>query len=266
MKICVISNGFPTKRSANSIFVVKLCEQWADMGHEVSIVTPQSLTNIMIGKSGHTVTTFKYTTPGGNAISIYRPRIISFSNIPLLMELNNWLRRRAIASAVEKIGPQDAYYCHFWNNGYDLYKAIGRQTSPLFVATGESVIRLRDVDEEFHKAVNGVVCVSSKNRDESIRLGLTTKDKCIVLPNAIDTNVFHKMDKQQCRQKLGIDTHLFVVIYVGQFLNRKGYNRLATAIERLDDPEIGVVFLGKAKEGKDPQCRGIIHKGFASQS
>ena len=220
MKICVVSNGFPTKRSANSIFVVKLCEQWADMGHEVSIVTPQSITNIMMGKSGHTVAAFKYTTPGGNTISVYLSRIISFSNIPLLKGMNNWLRRRAIATAVKKIGTQDAYYCHFWSNGYNLYKTIGQQANPLFVATGESVIHLHHVDEGFRQAVSGVVCVSTKNMEESIRLELTSKEKCIVLPNAIDTNFFHKMDKQQCRQELGIDPRLFVVIYVGQSLYR----------------------------------------------
>ena len=265
MKICVVSNGFPTKRSANSIFVVKLCEQWADMGHEVSIVTPQSLTNILMGKSGSTALAFTYATPGGYAISVYRPRIFTFSNIPLLKGLKDRLRRRAIATAVKKIGPQDAYYCHFWNNGYDLYKAVGALARPLIVATGESTIHLRNADKGFHQAVKGVVCVSTKNMEESIRLGLTRKEKCIVLPNAIDTNVFHKMDKQQCRQELGIDPRLFVVIYVGQLIKRKGYDRLAAAIDKLDDQEIGVVFLGKAKEGKEPQCKGIIHRGFASQ-
>ena len=179
--------------------------------------------------------------------------------------LKDRLRRRAIATAVKKIGPQDAYYCHFWNNGYDLYKAVGALARPLIVATGESTIHLRNADKGFHQAVKGVVCVSTKNMEESIRLGLTRKEKCIVLPNAIDTNVFHKMDKQQCRQELGIDPRLFVVIYVGQLIKRKGYDRLAAAIDKLDDQEIGVVFLGKAKEGKEPQCKGIIHRGFASQ-
>ena len=265
MKICVVCSGFPTKRSANSIFVVKLCEQWADQGHEVTIVTPQSLTNILIGKSGHTAKAFTYTTPGGNIINVYRPRIITFSNIPMLKGLKNWLRRRAIATAVKKIGPQDAYYCHFWNNAYDLYKAVGAMAQPLIVATGESVIHLRTADERFRQAVRGVVCVSTKNMEESIRLRLTSKEKCIVLPNAIDTNVFHKMNKQQCRQELGIDPQLFVVVYVGQFLHRKGYDRLAAAIDQLADKEIGVVFLGKAKEGQLPQCQGIIKCDFANQ-
>jgi len=245
--------------------VVKLCEQWVDQGHEVSIVTPQSLTNILMGKSGHTAPAFTYYTTGGKTISVYRPRIVTFSNIPLLKKVKNWLRQRAIAKAVKRIGSQDVYYCHFWNNGYDLYKAVGNMAEPLIVATGESVIHLHTNDERFRQAVSGVVCVSTKNMEESIRLGLTNREKCIVLPNAIDTAVFHQMDKLQCRQELGIDPKLFVVIYVGQFIRRKGYNRLAAAIDKLDDKEIGVVFLGKAKEGQEPHCQGIIKCGFANQ-
>lgn len=266
MKICVLCSGFPTKKSAASIFVVKLCEQWADQGHTVTIVATQSITKTLVRKVGHTPKAFTYTTREGRTINVYRPKTISFSRIPLLKQLAVCMRRKAITNVIKKVGNQDAFYCHFWDNGYSLYKAIGKQVSPLIVASGESVINFRCNDEGFRQTVSGVVCVSTKNMEESINLGLTTREKCIVLPNAIDTTIFHKMDKQQCRRELGIDPKLFVVIYVGQFLHRKGYDRLAAAIDKLDDPQIGVVFLGMAKEGKEPQCRGIIHRGFTSQN
>ena len=266
MKICVLCNGFPTKKSAGSIFVVKLCEQWADQGHTVTIVAPQSITKILVRSVGLSPKTFTHTTREGHTINVYRPQIISFSRMPLLKQLATCMRREALSNVIKKVGEQDVFYCHFWNNGYSLYKAIGKQASPLIVATGESVINFRCNDEGFCQAVSGVVCVSTKNMEESINLGLTTREKCILLPNAIDATVFYKMDKQQCRKELGIAPKQFVVIYVGQFLRRKGYDRLATAIDKLDDPQIGVVFLGKAKEGREPQCRGIIHRGFASQN
>ena len=109
-------------------------------------------------------------------------------------------------------------------------------------------------------------CVSTKNKEESVDAGFTTEEKCIVIPNAADSTVFHKMDKQQCRQKLGIGKDLFVVIYVGQFAQRKGYDRVAAAIDKLDDKDIGVVFLGSAKEGHQPHCRGIIKCGLVAQN
>ena len=91
-------------------------------------------------------------------------------------------------------------------------------------------------------------------------------EKCIVIPNAIDNAVFHKMDKHQCRQELGIDMKKFVVVFVGQFVQRKGYDRVAAAIDQLNDDNIAIVFLGSAKEGRMPQCRGIIKCGLVRQN
>ncbi len=265
MNICVLCNGFPTKKSAGSIFVVKLCEQWADQGHNINIIAPQSITKNLFRNLGFTSSSFSYNTPNGHIINVYRPFIITLGSFSKLKKISNYFRRRAISKVLKRIGHQDVYYGHFWNNGYDLYKAMGKYTSPLFVASGESVIRFKKRDEGFCHAVNGVVCVSTKNMEESINLGLISKNKCIVLPNAIDTNIFHKKDKYQCRQELGIDPNLFVVIYVGQFLHRKGYDRLADAINMLNDKEIGAIFLGKAKENKVPQCKGMIYQGFSNQ-
>ena len=147
-----------------------------------------------------------------------------------------------------------------------LHEATKHLGKPLFVATGESVVKFRTSDKSFSQHVSGVICVSTKNQEESIAAGLTTKEKCIVLPNAIDSAVFHKMDKEQCRQELGIDKNKFVVAFVGQFIQRKGYARVAAAIDQLNDDNIAAVFLGSAKEGRMPQCRGIIKCGLVRQN
>jgi glycogen synthase len=74
------------------------------------------------------------------------------------------------------------------------------------------------------------------------------------------------MVKHQCRQELGIDMKKFVVVFVGQFVQRKGYDRVAAAIDQLNDDNIAIVFLGSAKEGRMPQCRGIIKCGLVRQN
>ena len=208
MKICVLCSGFPSKKSAGSIFVVKLCEEMARQGHTVTIISPQRLLRIGFGKDCLSLTSFVHKTATGEQIKVLRPYLLSFGNIPILSKANGLLRERAIKKAVAKAGKQDAYYGHFWDNGYYLYQAIKQLRKPLFVATGESTIKFRTNDHAFSQYVNGVICVSSKNMEESINLGLTTKEKCIVLPNAIDTTIFRKIDKQECREKLGIDKNI----------------------------------------------------------
>ena len=104
-----------------------------------------------------------------------------------------------------------------------------------------------------------VVCVSSKNKNESISLGLTTEDKCGVFPNAIDNDLFHVSDQSALKKSLGIKDTDFVLAYVGWFINRKGSLRVAKAIEKLADDRIKIIFIGKGPE--EPNCNGIIFKG-----
>ena len=266
MKICVLCAGFPTKKSAGSIFVVKLCEEMARQGHHITIIAPQRILYIVSGKDCFSPTSFIHKTATGEQIKVFRPLMLSFSNISILRKFNSLFRQWTIKRAVDKAGEQDAYYGHFWDNGYYLHQATKRLAKPLFVATGESTIKFRTNDKDFLQHVNGVICVSTKNMEESITAGLTTKENCIVIPNAIDTTIFRKMDKNKCRLELGIDKNLFVVIYVGQFTQRKGYERVAAAINRLNANSIGVVFLGGTKEGRTPQCQGIIKCGLVAQN
>ncbi len=266
MRICVLISGFPSKKSAGGIFVVKLCEEMARLGHQITIISPQSLAQIVTGKDDLSKTSFIHKTSTGECIKVLRPIAISFSNIPILKKVNGYFRSMAVKKAVAAAGEQDVYYGHFWENGYSLYRAINRLKKPLFVASGESIIRFRTNEKAFSKYVSGVICVSTKNLEESIAAGLTTKDKCLVVPNAIDNAVFYEMNKQECRHKLGINDKLFVVAYVGQFIQRKGYERVAEAIDSLNDKNIGVVFLGSAKEGKSPQCNGILKCGLVPQN
>ncbi len=266
MKICVLCTGFPSKVSAGSVFVVKLCEEMVRQGHFVTIIAPQRFFYVIGGNDCFSPTSFIHETRTGEHIKVLRPLMLSFSNIPILHKLNRIFRQRTITKAIAKVGEQDIYYGHFWDCGFFLYNAIKHLKKPLFVATGESVIKFRTSDKAFSQYVSGVICVSTKNMEESIAAGLTTKEKCIVIPNAIDNAVFHKMDKHQCRQELGIDMKKFVVVFVGQFVQRKGYDRVAAAIDQLNDDNIAIVFLGSAKEGRMPQCRGIIKCGLVRQN
>ncbi len=237
----------------------------ARQGHSVTIISPQRILSILAGKDCFSPKSFIHKTATGEQIKVLRPYLLSFNKIPILSNANSILRQWTIKRVIAKAGEQDVYYGHFWDNGYHLYQATKNLAKPLFIATGESVIKFRTNNKAFTRYIKGIICVSTKNMKESIHAGLATKEKCIILPNAIDSTIFRKIDKQQCRQELGIDKNLFVVIYVGQFNQRKGYDRVAAAIDRLNDDSIGIVFLGGMKEGRLPQCHGIIKCGLVAQ-
>ena len=265
MKICVLANGYPTKKTAEAVFVAKLCDEFAELGNEVVVVAPQSLSRVFVRNGGMSPTRFTHKTKKDKQVEVYRPYTVSFSNGKLSSKLNYTLRKWAVKRVLSKIEKPDVYYGHFWNNAFLLFDLVESSKIPLFVATGESVITFRTKNERFKQYIAGVIGVSTKNIEESIDKNLTVKEKCVVLPNSIDNEVFRLLDKRKCRQDLGIEEGKFVVAFVGNFSERKGVMRLSSAIEKCDDNNIGVIFLGRPTEMK-PNCRGIIKMGYVEHN
>lgn len=266
MNIFVLCDGYPSKKNYGGIFVSQLCDKFADMGNNVSIIAPQSLTNLLVRGNGMSACRFTHTTKGGNEVEVYRPYYVSFSNINFLRKIGNISCHRAIASIIKKIGvKQDIFYGHFWHNAYMLYNLINKSGKPLFVATGESTISFHMFLPEKRKSafcnyIKGVICVSTKNKEESIKKGLTTAEKCIVIPNAVDETIFYLKNKNQCRQKLGFPLDCLIIAYIGSFTISKGVLRLSNAIELLNDSLIKSIFIGQGKHV--PNCEGILYSGF----
>jgi glycosyltransferase involved in cell wall biosynthesis len=156
----------------------------------------------------------------------------------------------------------DAIYGHFWRTGFVGYNFAKRHHLPLFVATGESVIPIsnstKDI-QEFTDYVRGVICVSSKSKNESMARGLLRKQKYIVAPNSIDNNLFKYRDKYEARKILNYDADDFIVAFVGTFCSRKGTLRLNQALKNLGNRRIKAIFLGSGSE--EPDYEGILFKG-----
>lgn len=105
----------------------------------------------------------------------------------------------------------------------------------MVVASGESVIPKHLGEEPLKSMCNyasKVVCVSSKNKNESINLGLTTEDKCRVFPNAIDNSLFRALEQAALKKSLGIKKTDFTcfrwVVYQqkGVFARIKGNRKI----------------------------------------
>lgn len=257
MNICVITADYPDIKRAVFPFVKNLVDQWGEMGHHITVIAPFSVSH------NKSFATFE-ELPHSRNVEIVRPRVVSFSNLVLFgIRVTAVMQRHAINSVLSKLRVRpDVIYCHFWGQAMGAYKYAKKFSIPMVVASGESVIP-EHLGEEPYKSmcnyVTKVVCVSSKNKNESIRLGLTTEDKCRVFPNAIDNTLFRVSDQVALKRSLGIKETDFVLAFVGWFINRKGTLRVSKAIEKLNDDSIKIIFIGKGQE--DPDCKGIIFKG-----
>ena len=259
MKICIISPKYPGKHNKSDYaFVKQLVDAIAALGNDCYVVCPYSVLHYrkLGSKMEH------YTVKKGN-VWVLSPWYYSFSNsIKLFSVLGGISRRRALQKAFKMMPSKpDVIYGHFWNSAYSGFEFAKKQNIPLFVATGESSINKlfhipTDVDA-FNQYVSGVVCVSSKNRDESIQLGLTSTDKCGVFPNSVNSELFHKRDREECRRQLGLPANDFIVAFVGWFKESKGPRRVADAIKKVGG--VKSIFVGRGDQ--EPDCDGILFKG-----
>lgn len=258
MKICFYTYAYPGNHdTAHYAFVKQLVDTIASLGNECYVVSPYNILHyrkFIPRKEGYQV--------GSGIVNVYRPYFLSFSDNKLLGKLTKYSRNRALLKAGNQLPHEiDVVYGHFWRYGYEGYHLAKERGLPLIVASGESDIKrmfkLPQDYKEYGLYVNGVICVSSKNRDESIKLGLTSIDKCGVFPNAINEKLFYKRDKSLCRQQLGFPNDAFIVAFVGWFNDRKGVLRVSEAIKLIRN--VNSVFIGKGE--LDPQCEGILFKG-----
>ena len=265
MNIVVLVEDFPDLKRSVFPFVKQLVDEMANQGHELQVIAPFSIT-----KNRRLCKRKEYYRAGKGTVTIYRPLYVSFSTFRIgSQSLSYMMLQKAINRALKKLEIKpDAIYGHFWHTAFCGYKYALQNNLPLFVASGESEIAFRaDTIQKrnFCNYLSGVVCVSTKNKEESEFLGLTQEDKCVVFPNAIDKNLFKNMDKEKCRSRLNLPKNAFIVIFVGWFIKRKGPLRVAEAISKIQDGKpVYSLFIGSGND--DPTCDNILFKGIVKHS
>lgn len=270
MNILFSAEYYPTPDSPVTAFIAVLCREMTRQGHSVTVIAPQALSETVRGRAKKQPYHFVDRVKVGEdmrEINVYSPMVLS-SGFGRLAHVTKWSHEQAVYRTACKLSKPDVCYAHMWTSGYFILRYAKINNIPLFVATGEDRIFFQNYLSEktlsrIRENVRGVVCVSTKNMDESVTCGLAVKEKCQVFPNAIDDSMFHHLDKSKCREELGFPQDDFIVAFVGRFYNRKGVNRVSDAIKALSDPHIKSIFIGTNTPGEtmQPNCEGILFKG-----
>jgi len=99
----------------------------------------------------------------------------------------------------------------------------------------------------FLKHADRYVAISSALREEIAKSGLH-QEKCVMIPNGVDTTIYYKLDskgKKLLRQRLGFNDD-FIVLFVGVIDQRKGIDTLIPAFRQvlLSIPRARLVLIG----------------------
>lgn len=267
MNICIVTHDYPNKCNKSAfVFVKMLVDEFSRIGHNCFVISPFNCLHYHYLHNGKEV----FDVVGGTEVIAYRPNYLSFSTFHIgkfypTKLIGKCAFNRAFELMAKDNGKPDVVYCHFWNSAVKALPYARMYNVPLFVASGESNIDVDNIDghlDELKDYCSGVICVSTKNQDESIAHNLTEKSKCIVSPNAVDNSLFRKKDKIECRERLGIPIDRFVIVFLGWFNERKGANRVSAAIEMIEENDVYSFFIGAGVE--EPNCRNILFKGKLS--
>ncbi len=268
--ITVIADDYPTKGHMEYVFVQQLVHAIINMGIKVTVVAPQSIVHNIVRRKKSLSRYTQEVTDKGIVYDVYRPYKLSFGNRRYFSRITRAFNKYIIISTINKID-NDILYSHFWHNALTVYEYASEKSKKLFVACGEGDDALEYLtntiseDSKRHLAsvVTGVISVSTENMRKCIDYKLSNKGNISVFPNCVNTTIFKKTIVVDLKKKLGIKDNDFVICFVGNFILRKGPDRIAMALSKLNDPQIKIMFIGEAYSGHayDFECPGIIHKG-----
>ncbi len=264
--ICVIADGYPYGESNHCVFVRDLVVEMARLGVQCTVIAPKM-------QGGRSAFPYKWVdkTADGIEIPVYFPRYLACTSKVGFMAATMRNHRNAVLKVLkkEKLRP-DIMYGHFiYLNGLTAIDIAKKYGIKAFIACGENSNRLLKnskpycIGLKYHgwreklRKVDGVICVSSGNRELVLDNGFFEKDVPMqVIPNAVNTDVYKTCSKLDMRKKLGIDEKDFVIAFVGSFIDRKGPKRVDEAVCGIEG--VKTVFIGHGDFQPKSDC---IHCG-----
>ncbi len=267
LRIWVVSNNYPTPhRPHMGTFVEGVVAEWVRSGAQVGVLAPHPFWSPQTRRwvSGYP------DSPAGEEPRVLRPGYPSLSNLRVGPLSTRRLGLVPFARAVRRAARRlpfrpDVVYGHFLFPSGHAAAELGRALGvPSVAAVGES--HFTDYEREMGVAFCqrtaqrflGIVSVSQRNRAHCVdRYGVPDK-RVMVAPNAADPGRFRPPgDRARLRRRLGISGDRSLVVFVGDFEERKGPLRLIEALADL--PGVGLVLLGDGPQ--TPRSPAIVFSG-----
>ena len=217
VNLLVCAPGFPTERTIDYVFVLELCKQFAEIGIQVVVVAPQSISKILLRGVPVSRRVYQMHLAHNKSIKVYRPFYLSLGKGRLAGRLTKFSFRHSVRNVCTRllIKP-DICYGHFLDSAYALLSYARDNGLPLFCSSGEDEITFHKEEkdfyiQEFREYLTAIISVSTKNKNELIRAKLVTDSKCYVVNNAVDSSSFYPRDKASLRAKFDFSEDDFIV-------------------------------------------------------
>lgn len=255
MKICIITPLYPNLIDKTALtFVQQLAWAMADKGLDVDVICPIPL-NTRI-KLWSLPKCLQEISSKGNTVTVHFPKFIYFGQVWIgnfnTARIMTYFFNLVVSNVIKKMDKKpDIFYGHFFAPAGVVACRLGKKyTKPSFIAYGESspwtIIQYGvDAIRNEIKYLNGVISVSTSNKNDLVSLGVIEKERIEVFPNGYSRERFSPKNKQESRKLFSIPEKIFVVAFVGHFITRKGIAILESVIDQT--PGVYLICAGKGE-------------------
>jgi glycosyltransferase involved in cell wall biosynthesis len=167
--------------------------------------------------------------------------------------------------------PEVVHACHIYPDGYGLLPYARRHDIPLFVVShGKLLNDFDDLPPGVAKkvqstldAATGVLCVSDALQQKAEQL--TDAEKVQTVPIGADPDSFPVNKRDQIRRELGIDPETKLVLFVGQFTDRKGIPEICELLQRVDDGDTEFAFIGHGGDKREMLEKALKSSQYSTE-
>ncbi|HEX8994096.1 MAG TPA: glycosyltransferase [Candidatus Paceibacterota bacterium] len=231
MRILYLANiRLPTEK-AHGIQIMKTCEAFARLGHEVELVVPTRKNFIADDPFSYYGVERNFTLT-----TLHAPDLVRFGPLGFLFSALWFSERARLRRAfwrADVIYSRDAFVLA-------QYSLLGRRL--VFEAHAKPSASSRFVAKHAYRTV----VISNGLKEAYVAAGIPS-GRIVVVPDAVDEHRFDTVgSRAEARETLGFAQDENLVVYVGHLYARKGADTLADAAGRLSD--VRVVFVGGTTE------------------
>ena len=158
--------------------------------------------------------------------------------------------RKVLERRIKEFKPDVIHAQHLW-----IWSSIATEYNiPTVITSHGSDMMGQDIDNSFYdyciKAIRGckkIVTISKKNYEDIINKFPEAKEKCVILKNGYDTEIFNLKDykREDILNKYGINKkYQNVVLFAGRLTENKGIDILLNAAKKYEDGKTLTIIAG----------------------
>lgn len=245
----MLTNGYLDQNQGWSRHFLEIANNLSDLGHQVIIISRNKDITTLAKKCYHiSLPAIKYKWLRWIIYVIAWP--FAIARAAFSYKCNILLYRQHWSSAIAGLA---GWLCHM--------KIIPEVNSVLFYEYKQDklaslltrIIRivLNSISEFLCYCLSSkVIAVAESIKTDIVNRYSISSEKVFVVYNGANLNVFRPMDKNFCRQKLGLNENSHIITFVGTFFRWQGITTLLRAghILRSDFPELKILLVGDGEE------------------